>query len=157
MIKILVFYGGILAALLATIIIWLIRPPKLNVRVVCDDVGQAIRCSLRPSRTFSSIRVCSIWLPVEYVKALGASPPVGFKEQAERFVPAWLYDDAKREVVEWRGRLDIPKGAVIELSVPSKHPKAVSGTLCFHYEYRGAAGVGIMSTSVHAPFNTNEA
>jgi len=157
MIKLILFYGGILLCVVVTFAIWIIRPPKLRVCVVCDEQDRVIRCSLKVSRSFGSMRVTGLWIPTEYMQALGAVPPVGFKEQPDRFVPGWLYDGAKREVVEWRGRLDIPKGAVIELSMPAKHPTAISGTLCFRYEYRGVAGVGLMSTVVHAPFNTKAA
>jgi hypothetical protein len=157
MLKLLLFYGGMLAALLATVLIWLVWPPKLIACVSTDAANHVMRCTLKVARTFKPIRVTGLWIPSEYVQALGASPPKRFKEDPNRFVPKWPYDNATREIVAWEGRLDIARGETVELSIPIDNPLAISGTICIKYEYRGLGGVGILATSVFVPFNESTA
>src|SRR5581483_1073657 len=125
MIKYLAFYGGWALALLGTIAFLLLFRPKLGVRIFCDEAAGTIRCELRVSRSFHPMTVYYIWIPVDYVEALGASPPARFREEADRVIPEWAYDGARRELVVWKGRLNIPSGTTIELSIPARHPKAV--------------------------------
>src|SRR5436309_3191134 len=105
--KLVMFYGGALTALVATIFLWLFWRPELKVQTFCDDSAQIIRCAFRATRTLSPIRLTGIWIPVEYVEALEASPPAGFREKLERMTPVWLYDNAQREVLIWSGRLEV--------------------------------------------------
>src|SRR2546429_487922 len=102
--KFILFYGGALAALVATIFLWLFWSPQLKAEALCDDSAQIIRCTFQATRTLSPIRLTGIWIPVEYVDALGASPPKGFSEKFDRTTPVWLYDNAKREILIWSGR-----------------------------------------------------
>ena len=156
MIKIFIFYGGALLAIIGSFVLWFALPPKYRVEAICDEAGRTIRCTVHASRSLGRhIRLCSIWIPTEYVQRLGASPPSGFKE-TQRLVPEWLYDNAKREVVIWNGRLDMPKDRAIELSIPAVHPKAVSGTIQFGFECWGLAKVGCSYDTVDVPLNSND-
>lgn len=156
MIKILVFYGGILIALVATIILWLFRRPELKVCLLCDETTKTIQCTFRTVRSRRPIRLTSIWIPVEYAQALGASPPAKYKEMPQRLFPVWLYDNAKREVIVWSGHREVSREQPLELSIPAKHPHAVSGTLRFCYEFRGVAGVLMGFGALHVPIKSTE-
>ncbi|HXB60940.1 MAG TPA: hypothetical protein VNU95_15305 [Candidatus Acidoferrales bacterium] len=103
------------------------------------------------SRTFSPVFVSSILMPIEYARLLAASPPAGFEELAGRQVTGFLFDGEQREIVFWKGRLPVPKGQTVELDIPAKNPAAVSGSLHFSFEYRGVAGVGLITVPSHAP------
>jgi hypothetical protein len=153
MIKFLAFYGGWALALMGTLVFLLLFRPRLRVRTSCDEAAGMIRCELRVARSFHPITVYFIWIPVEYVEALGASPPARFREEPDRVIPEWAYDGARRELVVWKGRLNVPSGTTVQLSIPARRPKALSGSLVFLYECRGLAGVGILGTWVHAPLN----
>jgi len=155
--KLVIFYGGALAALMATVFLWLFWRPKLKVEVMCDDSARMIRCAVRATRTLSPITLTRIWIPVEYAEALGASPPGGFREKFDRFTPTWPYDSAKREIIVWSGRLEVARGQTIDLSIPANHPKAISGTLQLFYEYRGLGGVLMSFGSVEAALNKPDA
>jgi hypothetical protein len=155
--KFVVFYGGAFIALVATIFLWLFWRPELKAEAIGDESAKSIRCTFRAIRTLSPIRLSGICLPVEYVKSMGASPPEGFCEKLDRETPERLYDNAKREVLTWSGRLEVARGQVVELSIPARHPKAVSGTLFLLYEFRGIGGVLISAGSIHVPFNKKEA
>ena len=157
MIKILIFWGASLMLFIGSIIIWVALPPKFTAQAACDEANRTIRCIVRVARSLGlKIRLTSIWIPVEYVRALGASPPRGFKE-ANRLVPDWLYDNAKREVVIWHGRLELPKDGRIELAIPAAHPKAISGTMKFYFECWGIMKVGCSGGSVDVPLNSHDA
>ena len=151
--KVLLFYGGMLVALLGTVLIWLFWRPRLIGRVSIDDTNQILRCTLRVARTFKPLRITGIEIPTEYVKALDASPPIGFKEEPRRFIPRYSYDNATRELVEWSGRLEVARGETVELRIPARNPRDISGTLRISYEYLGFGGVAIMATWIYVPFN----
>jgi hypothetical protein len=157
-IKLIFFYGGIAVCFMASLALFIFRPPKLRARAICDDAREQIICTLQVFRSFSSVWVDSLWIPTDYVQALSASPPVGFEEMAQRLTvgPERLYDGATREVAVWSGKLDVPKRQTVDLVIPAKHPSAVSGTLCFNFQYRGFGGVGIMSQWVHVPIETKK-
>ena len=154
--KYFVFYGGAFTAAVATAFFWLFWRPELKIHAVSDESAQVVRCTLRATRTFSPIRLFAISLPVEYAESLGASPPKGFREKVDRETERF-YDNAKREVLTWSGRLEVPPGQLVELSIPARNPKAISGTLFFIYEFRGFGSVLISSGSVYVPFNKQEA
>lgn len=154
--KFIIFYGGAFCAFIATLFLWLFWRPKLMAEAVCDEEAGEIRCKLRATRTLAPnpIRLQGIWIPVEYMEAMGASPPPGFQEEYfDREAPDWPYDGATREVVIWNGRLEVPHGQVKEVVIPAKHPRAVSGTLRLVYEYTGFASVLITVGSTHVPLN----
>jgi hypothetical protein len=156
MIKLLIFWSAALLLFLGGIVLRIVIPPKFRVQAVRDEASRTIRCTVSVARLLGrSIRLSSIWIPVEYVRALGASPPAGFKER-HRVMPEWLYDNAKREVVIWSGRRELPKGSTIELSIPAAHPKAISGTMQFYFECWGLAKVGVSGDCVHVPLNSDE-
>ena len=127
MVKFLAFYGMWALALLGTLAFFFLFRPKLRVHIFCDEAAGVICCALRASRSLQPMYLNSIWIPVEYVEALGASPPPRFREDPERITPEWDYDGVRRQVVVWNGRLKVPSGTTVELSIPARHPKAVSG------------------------------
>jgi hypothetical protein len=90
-------------------------------------------------------------MPTEYVRTSAASPPAGFEELEGRHVTGFLFDGEQREIVFWNGRLEVSKGQTVELDIPAKNPAAVSGSLHFSFEYRGVAGVGLITVPSHAP------
>ena len=49
--KFILFYGGALAALVATIFLWLFWSPQLKAEALCDDSTQIIRCTFQATRT----------------------------------------------------------------------------------------------------------
>jgi len=155
--KFVLFYGGAFAVLVATIFLWLFWRPELLVQAFSDDLGQSIRCTLRAARTLSPIRLLSISIPVAYVEAFGASPPKGFREKSDRFRQMWPDDNAQREVLTWSGRVEVARGQTVEISIPAKHPKAISGSLELFYEYRGVGGVLMSCGLVYVPLNKPEA
>jgi hypothetical protein len=157
MIKVLIFWGAAFLAFFGSIVVWVTLPPKFTAQAVCDEGSRTIRCIVSVARSLGlKIRLTSIWIPVEYLRALGASPPRGFKETA-RLVPLWLYDNAKREVVIWNSRLELPKDGRIELAIPAAHPKAISGTMQFYFECWGIMKVGCSGARVDVPLNSDEA
>lgn len=157
MIKILIYWGVAFLFFFGSIVVWIALPPKFRVQVVCDEASRTIRCIVSVARSLGlKIRLTSVWIPVEYVRALGASPPRGFK-QTNKFVPEWLYDNARREVVTWNGWLEFPGNKRIELAIPAAHPKAVSGTMQFHFECWGIMKVGCSGARVDVPINSDEA
>lgn len=151
MIKFLLFYGGIFGAVVVTVLVELFWRPQLIGRAICEESNQRIRCLFRTRRTLRPIRIKGIWIPVEYVEALDASPPKDFGKKPNRMTPVWPYDGKQREVLIWNGCLDLKRGKTGELVIPAKNPKAVSGTLHFSYEYRGVAGVVMASSFVDVP------
>jgi len=157
MFKFVIFYGGALLAILGSFILWIAIPPKYTIKAICDEADREIQCTVSGARSLGRhMRLCSIWIPTEYVQRLGASPPSGFKHTST-LVPTWLYDDAKREVAVWSGWLDIPKGRTIELSIPAAHPKAVTGTIQFGIECWGVANVGCQYDTVEAALKSDDA
>ena len=157
MIKILIFWSVSLLLFFGSIVIWVTLPPKFTAQAASDETSRTIRCIVRVARSLGlKIRLTSIWIPVEYVSALGASPPRGFKER-NRLVPDWLYDNAKREVAIWHGRLELPKDGRIELVIPAVRPKAISGTMKLYFECWGIMKVGCSGGSVDVRLNSDEA
>jgi hypothetical protein len=157
LLKFLLFYGGMLAALLGTIFVWIIWRPKLIAETSFDEANRILRCTLRAARTFKPIQVRGIILPTEYVKALGASPPKGFK-QDRTWIPAHrLYDDARRELVSWKGQMEIDRGKSVELVIPCDSPNPIPGTMEISYEYFGLGGVALMHTWINVPLSVKSA
>ena len=155
MIKILIFWCLAFLAFFGSIAVWIALPPKFTAHAVRDDASRTIRCIVSVARSLGlKIRLTSIWIPAEYVEALGASPPKGFRAKLDRTTPVWLYDNAKREVVVWSGRLEFPKNGRIELTIPATHPKAISGTIKFYFECWGMMKVGCSSASVDVPLSS---
>ena len=140
MIKIVIFYGGVLLAIIGSFVLWFALPPRYRVEVMCDEAGRAIRCTVHVARSMGRcIQLATISMPTEYVQRLGASRPSGFKE-LKRYVAE--HDNGKREVVVWWGRLELRKDHTIALSIPAEYPNAVSGTIQLGLECWGLAKVG---------------
>ena len=93
-------------------------------------------------------------MPTEYVQRLGASRPSGFKELRRDIAE---YDNAKREVLVWWGRLEIREDHTIALSIPAEYPNAITGTIELGLECWGIAKVGCSYNTVHVELHSKNA
>lgn len=142
MLKLIIIYGGVFLFTAATLIIWLLFPPKLAVVAVADESEGVIRCRLRLKRSRRPTILKEIWLPRELAESLGVSPPSGFAEAKMRPTckrDAERLEKLRLETVSWSGAVTIAPRQEMMLSIPASRPNG-GGTLHFSHEIRGLAG-----------------
>lgn len=138
--KFIIACGGFAVVILGVIVRAAVFPPKLLGTSHFDERTQTLCLLLKSKRATGPIHIYEINIPTTYRTTLRASPPNGFTESAQTFTPVYPYDGEQRELVEWKGNVEIRPRHRQEIRIPIGHLSPIDGSIQVSYEARLLVG-----------------